>query len=218
MRLRSSLLLGCALIAAGAAGFALFEIMKPDSTRGPASPASAGSVSAGSASTAPISVGGPFALTDHTGKRVTEADYRGRVILVFFGYTYCPDVCPATLNNISDALRLLGDRADEVAPLFISVDDGRDDLKRMAEYVAAFDRRVVGLVGSAEEIAAAAKAYRIYYAKREREAPNDYLMDHSAYVYVMDRDGRYVTHLRATDTPEKIAETVRPLLDRKSAP
>lgn len=198
MRLKSSLLLGLVAIAACGAGFAVFELALPRS----AATAEPGAPPQGL-------IGGPFALTDHTGKRVTDKDYRGRAMLVVFGYTYCPDICPASLANASDALGLLGTEADKVAPLFITVDPARDTQARLADYVTAFDRRLVGLTGTAAEVAAAAKAYRVYFARHERKNSPDYLMDHSAYLYVMDRTGRFVTHLRATDTPDKIADALR---------
>jgi len=153
-----------------------------------------GGVSGAVQSTGAALVGGPFTLNDHTGKRVTEADYRGKFMLVFFGYTYCPDICPAELQVVAAALDELGDKAKDVQPIFITVDPERDTVKQMGEYVENFHPSQVGLTGSAEEIAKVAKAYRVYYARVEDEAANDYLMDHSSILYLMDREGRFVTH------------------------
>lgn len=198
MRLRASLAIGVAALALSSAGFAAFEIMhRPPGVESPA----------------PV-LGGPFELVDHTGKRVTEADYRGKAMLMFFGYTYCPDVCPMSLMNVAEALRLLGREAGRVAPLFVSVDPERDTPARLAEYVAAFDSRIVGLSGSPEQIARAARAYRVYYAKHERAGTGNYLVDHSAFLYVMDRTGRFVSYLRHTDTPETMAGAIRSALAR----
>jgi cytochrome oxidase Cu insertion factor (SCO1/SenC/PrrC family) len=109
-----------------------------------------------------------FSLVDHTGKAVTDEDFAGKWQLVFFGFTYCPDVCPTTLNDVSVVLEELGDDAEQVQPLFISVDPERDTPKVMADYVANFDPRIVGLTGSPEQVEAAAQAFRVYYAKVEQ--------------------------------------------------
>ena len=199
MRLRASLAIGLAALALCGAGFAAFEIAHRPSGE----------------ESAPPMLGGPFELVDHTGRRVTDADYRGKAMLVFFGYTYCPDVCPTTLMTVAEALRRLGRDADRIAPLFVSVDPGRDTPARLAEYVAAFDARIVGLTGSPAQIARAAHAYRAYYAKHERAGSGDYLVDHSAFLYVMDRAGRFVTHLRHTDSPETVAAALRAALSRR---
>ncbi len=140
-------------------------------------------------------VGGPFSLTDQTGRKVTEKDFLSKYMLVFFGYTYCPDVCPTELQVISAALDSLGSKADGIQPVFITVDPQRDTPEVMKQYVANFHPRLLGLTGSAEEIAAVAKAYRVYYSKVENNSgPDAYLMDHSSIVYLMDRDGRFLKH------------------------
>ena len=145
-------------------------------------------------STGTALIGGPFTLSDHTGKRVTESDYRGKFMLVFFGYTYCPDICPAELQVVAAALDELGDKAKDIQPIFITVDPERDTVQQMGEYVENFHPTQVGLTGSAEEIAKVAKAYRVYYARVEDQGDGDYLMDHSSILYLMDRDGKFVTH------------------------
>lgn len=135
-------------------------------------------------------VGGPFALTDHTGKRVTEKDFTGKPTLVFFGYTHCPDVCPTTLYETTQWLAALGDKADRLNVLFISVDPERDTVPVLADYMKAFDPRIRGLTGTPEEVAEAAKAWRAYYAKVPGEG-TDYTMNHQAVVYMMDERGLF---------------------------
>jgi cytochrome oxidase Cu insertion factor (SCO1/SenC/PrrC family) len=154
-----------------------------------------------------------FSLVDHTGKPVTDEDFAGKWQLVFFGFTYCPDVCPTTLNDISVVLEKLGDDADQVQPLFITVDPERDTPEVMAEYVANFDPRIVGLTGSPEQVKQAAQAFRAYYAKAEREdQPDGYTMDHSAFLYLMNPEGEYATHFSASDDPAAIADEIRAYL------
>ncbi len=160
-------------------------------------------------------IGGPFSLIDQTGKRVTEADFRGRYMLVFFGYTFCPDVCPVELQSMSAALDMLDQKtAAKVTPVFITIDPARDTVAVMAAYVKAFHPRLIGLTGTAEEIAAAARAYRIYYQKAAAEAADDdsYLMDHSAIVYLMGPDGKYVAHFSPGTKPEAMAARLKDLL------
>jgi cytochrome oxidase Cu insertion factor (SCO1/SenC/PrrC family) len=138
-----------------------------------------------------VSVGGPFSLVDQTGRDVTDADYRGKWMLVYFGYTFCPDVCPTELQTISSAMDLLGPEAQRVVPIFITVDPERDTPDLMANYVRLFDDRLVGLTGTPAQIAAVAKAYRVYYARVTPKGSQDYLMDHSSFIYLMGPDGRF---------------------------
>ena len=154
-------------------------------------------------------IGGPFTLTDQDGKRVTEQTYRGKYMLVVFGYTTCPDVCPAELQTMANAMNALGAKADKINPIFITIDPERDTVERMAEYVKNFHAGFVGLTGSPEEIKQAARAYRAYYAKAEGTgSATGYLMDHSAFIYLMNPDGEYVTHFAYGAAPEKIAVTI----------
>jgi protein SCO1/2 len=140
-------------------------------------------------------IGGPFELTDHTGKRVSDRDYRGKYMLVFFGFTLCPDVCPTGLQAIAAALDKLGPKAETLTPLFISLDPARDTPEQLASYVQSFHPRLVGLTGTQAEIDAVAKAYRVY-SKRvdDPKSTAGYTIDHSTFVYVMGPDGSYVTH------------------------
>ena len=135
-------------------------------------------------------VGGPFHLTDHTGRRVTEQDFRGRFMLVFFGFTYCPDVCPTALQVMAAALDKIGAKAEQITPILITVDPERDTPEQLAMYVRSFHPRLIGLTGTPLEIDAVTKAYRVYVRKVPQE--NGYTMDHTAIVYLMGKDGRFV--------------------------
>jgi protein SCO1/2 len=151
-------------------------------------------------------VGGPFTLIDGDGHTVTDRDFRGKYLLVYFGYTYCPDVCPTTLNAVADALDRLGKKAEGVEPVFITVDPRRDTPPVMKQYTASFSPRLLGLTGTAAEIAAVAKAYHVYYAEhRTGPGPNDYSMDHSSILYLMGPDGRFIAPIRTDETGAEIA-------------
>jgi protein SCO1/2 len=152
-------------------------------------------------------IGGPFALLGADGKPVTDRDFRGRYMLIFFGFTHCPDICPAELQVIAQALEQLGDKAKKVVPIFITLDPERDTPQAMANYVKSFGPNFVGLTGSPEAIAAAAKAYRVAYSKVEnKDSAGDYSVDHSALVYLMDPEGRYVTHFSYGLSADQMAE------------
>jgi protein SCO1 len=156
-------------------------------------------------------IGGPFALIDQNGKTVTDQDFRGRFMLVFFGFTHCPDICPAELQVMSQSLDALGAKAEKVVPIFITLDPERDTPEIVGAYVKNFGPRFLGLTGSPEAIAAAAKAYRVAYAKFQ-EDPSDYSIDHSALVYLMGKDGDYVAHFAYGTPPEKMAEELKRFL------
>jgi len=154
----------------------------------------------------PLGVGGPFALVDQDSRPVTDRTYRGKYMLVYFGFTFCPDVCPTTLNHVADALDRLGDKADKVVPILITVDPKRDTPEAMKQFAGAFSPRMVGLTGTAEQVAAAARAYRVYYKEnRTGPGPNDYMMDHSSILYLMGPDGAFITPVRAEGSGEQIA-------------
>src|ERR1017187_2237846 len=153
-----------------------------------------------------LSVGGPFSLIDGDRKPVTDQTWHGKYLLVYFGYTFCPDVCPTTLNNVADALDKLGPKADRLQPLFITVDPKRDTPAVVKQYTAAFTPRLLGLTGSATQIAAVAKAYRVYYAEhRTGPGPDDYSMDHSSILYLMGPNGRFIAPIRTDETGTEIA-------------
>lgn len=154
-------------------------------------------------------VGGPFTLTDATGRRVTEKDYAGKAMLVYFGYTNCPDICPAGLQTISAALDKLGEKADRLTPLFISVDPERDTPAVLGEYVKSFHPKIVGLTGSVEEADQAAKAYKVYHKKVELEgSAAGYAIDHSGIIYLMDANGEYLKHFQHNVTIDALAEAI----------
>ncbi|MCP5373084.1 MAG: SCO family protein [Hyphomicrobiales bacterium] len=159
-------------------------------------------------------IGGPFTLVNQDGKPVTEADFKGKLMLIFFGYTFCPDVCPTNLSTVSDALDILGDDAKQVVPIFVSIDPERDTPKAMKEYIAHFHPSMVGLTGTPEQVAAAAKAYRVYFAKVQEKGadPDDYLMDHSAITYLMGRDGQFLVHFGHGIEPAVMAKRIREFL------
>ncbi|ADJ21839.1 electron transport protein SCO1/SenC [Hyphomicrobium denitrificans ATCC 51888] len=166
-----------------------------------------------SARTAAVSgkplVGGPFSLIDQTGKRVTDQDFRGKEMLVFFGFTNCPDICPAGLQVMAAALDQLGKKADDVVPLFITLDPERDTPEKMGEYIKNFSPRLVGLTGSASEIAATAKAYRVFYQKvPDEKNPNNYSVDHSAFFYLMGKDGAFLAPIPITNDPAQLASSI----------
>lgn len=155
-------------------------------------------------------IGGPFELVGKGGKTVTDKDFLGRHMLVFFGFTHCPDICPAELQIMSAALDGLGSKADQVVPIFITVDPERDTPELMSAYVENFGPNFVGLTGSPEAIDKAAKAYRVTYQKFQDESMGDnYSVDHSALVYLMGPDGQFVTHFPYGTSPEKMTETLR---------
>lgn len=137
-----------------------------------------------------VPIGGPFTLIDDKGRAVTDVDYRGRWMLVFFGYTNCPDECPLTLQKMATALGALGPPSDGIAPLFITVDPAHDRPDRLTAYLTNFDARIVGLTGSDEQIATAAKAYRVYYAPTEPEQSGADIVSHSTFLYLMNPSGK----------------------------
>jgi cytochrome oxidase Cu insertion factor (SCO1/SenC/PrrC family) len=155
-----------------------------------------------------VSVGGPFALTDQHGAAVTDASYRGRWMLVYFGYTFCPDVCPTELQTIAGALDKLGPQASQIAPLFVTVDPERDTAAALADYVKLFDDRIVGLTGTPDQIAAVARAYRVYYAKATSKDSSTYLMDHSSFMYLMGPDGKFRALFRQGMSPQALADAI----------
>ena len=158
-------------------------------------------------------VGGPFSLVGAEGKTVTDADFHGRYMLVFFGFTHCPDICPAELQVIAQALDKLGDKGKKVVPVFITLDPERDTPRAMADYLKSFGPNFVGLTGTPEAIAAAAKSYRVAYTKVDnKESASDYSVDHSALVYFMDPEGRYVTHFSYGTSADELAEKLNKIL------
>ncbi len=156
----------------------------------------------------PAAIGGPFQLTDQHGKTVTDKNLKGKPTLIFFGYTHCPDVCPTSLFEISEVLRAMGKDADKVNAVFISVDPERDTQAAMKDYLSSFDPHLEGLSGDPDAIANVIKSYRVY-AKKVPTKDGDYTMDHTALIYLMDRDGRFVSPFNLKRTPEEAAADLK---------
>jgi protein SCO1/2 len=162
-------------------------------------------------------IGGPFRLQDQTGKTRTDADFRGQLMLVYFGFTYCPDICPTDLQAIGLAMDQLGNDAAKVQPLFVTLDPERDTVEHLAQYVPLFHPRLIGLTGNIKDVSQAADAYRVYYKRvATGDKPNDYTVDHSAFIYLVDRDGKYLGFFPpGTDAP-RLVEMIRPHLIGKA--
>ena len=163
------------------------------------------------ATTGTALIGGPFTLVGRDGKIVTDRAFRGKYMLVFFGFTHCPDICPAELQVMAAALDELGRKANDIIPIFITLDPERDTPPVVTGYVMNFSPRFVGLTGSPEQIAEAAKAYRVTYSKFQEEGakPDDYTIDHVALVYLMGKNGEYLTHFAYGTPVAKLTETLR---------
>ena len=164
-------------------------------------------------------IGGPFHLTDNTGQQVTDKTYAGKYMLVYFGYTYCPDTCPTDLTLMSRAMDRLGKNAGQVQPIFITIDPERDTVQEMADYVSHFSDSLVGLTGTPEEIASVAKAYRVFYQKvgghdesGGKADPNDYLINHSSFIYLMGPDGAYIDNFAVGTTAQEMADRIRDVI------
>jgi cytochrome oxidase Cu insertion factor (SCO1/SenC/PrrC family) len=154
-------------------------------------------------------VGGPFTLTDHTGKTRSDTDFRGKFLLVYFGYTYCPDICPTDLAQISQAIDKLGAAGDDVQPLFISIDPERDTPSVLAQYVAMFHPRLIGLTGAPEQVRAVADSYKVYYAKYFPPDGSVYLIDHSGFTYLMGPSGEYLGFFPPGTPSDRMVEIIR---------
>src|SRR5450631_1000846 len=154
------------------------------------------------------SVGGPFTLTDQTGKQRSDTEFRGKLMIVYFGYSYCPDVCPTDLMAITQALNALGPAAEGIQPIFITIDPERDT-KVLADYVSAFHRSFIGLTGSAEEIRRVANLYKAFYAKVRDERSRDYSIDHTGVIYLMGRKGEYLGFMPPQTNPDRLTEILR---------
>ena len=153
-------------------------------------------------------VGGPFTLTDQTGRQRGDTEFRGKLMVVYFGYTYCPDICPTDLMAITQALDALGPAAEDVQPVFITIDPERDT-KVLAEYVSAFHRSLVGLTGSPEQIRRVANAYKAFYVKVKDERSGEYSIDHAGVIYLMGRNGEYLGFMPPQTNPDRLTEILR---------
>lgn len=158
-------------------------------------------------------IGGPFELVDHNGRKVSDKTYSGQHLLVFFGFTYCPDICPAALQKVSVVMDKLGSKADGLKPIFITVDPERDTVDQMKLYMSNFDERIVGLTGSNAQIADAVKVYRAYAKRRDDPSNSDgYTMDHSSFLYLMAPNGDFVTHFTHVSPVDKMVERLSAVL------
>ncbi|MDB5565758.1 MAG: electron transport protein SCO1/SenC [Tardiphaga sp.] len=158
--------------------------------------------------TAPASIGGPFQLTDQAGQTVTDKNLKGKPTLIFFGFTHCPDVCPTSLFEISEVLRAMGTDADRVNAYFVSVDPERDTAVAMKDYLTSFDPHLKGLTGDADAVAKVISGFRVY-AKKVPLKDGDYTMDHTALIYLMDRDGKFVSPFNLKRKPEEAAADLK---------
>lgn len=156
-----------------------------------------------------------FALTDHTGKPRTMADFRGKAVVIFFGYTQCPDVCPTTMTGMAEAMKLLGEDAAKVQVLFVTVDPERDTQQLLAQYVPVFNAGFLGLYGDPQTIAKTAQDFRVFYKKQPGSTPTTYTVDHTAGSYVYDPQGRLRLYVKHGEKPEVIAKDLKLLIAGK---
>jgi cytochrome oxidase Cu insertion factor (SCO1/SenC/PrrC family) len=163
----------------------------------------------GGAENAAAAVGGPFSLIDQNGATRRDGDFRGKIMLVYFGYTYCPDACPTTLQALSQTLDIIGTDASKVQPIFISVDPARDTPAQLKSYAANFHPGILYLTGAPDELKKAESEYRVYVAKVPQSGNDDYLIDHSSVIYVMGRDGRYLGEMPTGLPPKVMAATLQ---------
>lgn len=201
--LRLFIIAGLVVVIAGIG--AIFALLTRDGTIGTAHE--------GRSTGSPL-VGGAFSLVDQNGTARTNTDFAGKLMLLYFGYTFCPDVCPTGLQRLAEGLDVLTDaERAEVVPLFITIDPARDTSAVLKEYVAQFHPALLGLTGTPDQIATAAKAYRVYYRKSDQTKNQaDYLMDHSSIIFLMGRDGTYKAHFTHDSQPEAIAAGIRKAL------
>ncbi len=189
-----------AIMLLAAAAIATYALMS-----GPRSPQSSGEAL----------IGGPFTMVNHKGETVTEKTFAGKPMLLFFGYTWCPDVCPTELQVMAEALRQLGDRGRDIQPILVSVDPARDTPKVLGEYVVNFGEQFAGLTGTPEQVKAMADAYRVFYARVEnKDTPDAYLMDHSSIIYLMGADGKFLKHFTYSTDAKALAEGLAKALGR----
>ena len=154
-------------------------------------------------------IGGPFTLIDQNGKTVTDKDFLGKYSLLFFGFTYCPQVCPTELHKMARILDMLGDKANNIQPVFVSVDPGRDTPEVMKEYVSQFHPKLIGLTGSKEQIENIKNAYKVFSKKIEMGGKDNYMVNHSAFMYLMNPEGKNIAIYPSKDTAEQIAKDIK---------
>ena len=160
-------------------------------------------------------IGGPFSLKDHNGKVRKNSDFKDQLLMIYFGYSYCPDICPTALSSLSQALELLGEDAKHIQPFFITIDPSRDTENLLKSYVQTFHPRLLGLYGTQEEIETLKKQYKIY-AEKAPHQDTQYLMDHSSLIYIVKPDGTYITHFSHETSPEEMAKIISSTLKEAS--
>lgn len=151
-------------------------------------------------------------LTDHTGKPTQLSDFKGKVVVLFFGYTHCPDICPTTMSELANAMKKMGANSDQIQVLFVTLDPERDTPSVLAQYVPSFDKRFIGLYGSPDQIANVASNFKIFYSKQQEQGQSGYTIDHSAGVYVFDKQGKIRIYLKYGQKPQEIADDLSKLL------
>jgi len=158
-----------------------------------------------------VSIGGDFTLTDHNGKVFNSDMIKGKLSLIYFGFTFCPDICPTSLQKLTDVLSTLDKYKIDVQPIFITIDPARDKPELLKEYLSHFHPNFIGLTGSNDEIKRVADLYKVYYAiaQDSKDVGNKYMLDHTSFIYLMDRNGKYMKHFYMSSTPEEIIEYIR---------
>ena len=160
-------------------------------------------------------IGGAFTLTNHLGQQISEKNLLGKYSLVFFGFTYCPDICPIALQNVSAALEMMGPGADQIMPIFITTDPERDTVEKVALFIKGFHKSFVGLTGTVDQVKIATKAYRIYSAKKVNpDMPGGYSIDHASIIYLMGPDGKYLTHFNHSTPPKVMASRINLIIEQ----
>jgi cytochrome oxidase Cu insertion factor (SCO1/SenC/PrrC family) len=154
-------------------------------------------------------IGGPFTLIDQNGRLRSDKEFRGKLMLIYFGYTFCPDICPTDLMTIADALAALGEAGAAVQPIFITLDPQRDTVERLAEYVSSFHPRLIGLTGAPQDIRKLALSYKAYYARKENGPGEDYTIDHTGVTYLVGREGQYLGFVPPQTSPQRLVEVIR---------
>lgn len=158
--------------------------------------------------TANVPLGGPFNLINHLGKRISNDDFKGKLMLLYFGYSYCPDLCPSELSTMTKALDLLGDKINDIQPIFVTIDPKRDTQELLKNYVGLFHPKLMGLYGNDQELNEAFDHYKIYAAKTEDKGGDDYLMDHSTFTYLVGRDGKLISMFRLGTPATEMAKEI----------
>lgn len=162
--------------------------------------------------TGQASIGGDFSLVDHNNKKRTSKDFQGKYMMVYFGYTFCPDICPTGLSSMTEALEMVGPLRDKIQPLFITVDPERDTVESMATYMQNFHPKFLALTGTKEQVKQAAKAYKVYASRVNDNSSTEYIIDHSSIIYIMDKKGHYIGHFNHATPAAEMAEKLKELI------